>query len=305
MTNTRPDHHRPLRPRALAVALVLLVLAGATRAAADPIDVSVVNRDTGQVLRVWRHDGRLFVAGEPGARYGLRVTNNTNVRTLVVMSVDGVNVLTGETANTGQSGYVFNPYQSYDVNGWRKSGTEVAAFTFAPLPQSYAAETSRPGEVGVIGVATFREAPTSPPPPIAILPTPARRPQVHESPLPPVNAPPPPSIAIAPSPPAPPVVAPSARGDVVVTGQKREPALAETEKLGTAHGAREWSVANTVPFTRATPYPESVATIEYDTYDNLIRRGVIPPLWTPEHHPRPFPAQPDGIGYVPDPPGGR
>ena len=61
----------------------------------DPVDLKVVDRETGQALRVWRHDGRLFVAGEPGARYSLRVTNHTDGRVLVVMSVDGVNILTG------------------------------------------------------------------------------------------------------------------------------------------------------------------------------------------------------------------
>jgi hypothetical protein len=82
------------------------------------VDMTVVDRDTGQPLRVWRHDGRLFVAGQPGARYALRVTNHTDARVLVVMSVDGVNILTGETAGYGQKGYVFSPYQTFDIAGW-------------------------------------------------------------------------------------------------------------------------------------------------------------------------------------------
>ena len=93
----------------------------------------------------------------PGARYSLRVTNHTDGRVLVVMSVDGVNILTGETAGYGQRGYVFAPHESLDLTGWRKSRREVAAFTFAPLPQSYAARTGRPADVGVIGIAVFKE----------------------------------------------------------------------------------------------------------------------------------------------------
>ena len=81
------------------------------QAAADLVDLQVMDRETGQPLRVWRHRGRLFVAGQPGARYSLRVTNNTGGRVLVVMSVDGVNILTGETAGYGQRGYVFGPYR--------------------------------------------------------------------------------------------------------------------------------------------------------------------------------------------------
>ncbi len=77
------------------------------------------------------------------------------------------------------------------------------------------------------------------------------------------------------------------------------------EKLGTGHGAREWSVSNEEPFVRATSYPQSTRQIEYDTYANLIARGVIPRSWSWEHRPRPFPTQPDGGGYVPDPPDDR
>src|SRR5665213_3993639 len=141
----------------LATALAAICLGGAACAHADAVDLTVVDRATGQPLRVWRHDGRLFVAGRPGARYSLRVTNHTDGRVLVVLSVDGVNILTGETASYDQRGYVFDPHESYDVSGWRKSDSEVAAFAFAPLPQSYAARTGRPADVGVIGMAAFEE----------------------------------------------------------------------------------------------------------------------------------------------------
>ena len=85
----------------LAAAVAAAALSGGAAMAHPgglPVDLSVVDRDTGQVLRVWRHDGRLFVAGRPGARYSLRVGNHTDGRVLVVLSVDGVNILTGETA---------------------------------------------------------------------------------------------------------------------------------------------------------------------------------------------------------------
>jgi hypothetical protein len=72
--------------------------------------------------------------------------------------------------------------------------------------------------------------------------------------------------------------------------------------LGTAHGAREWSQVRTVRFERATPYPQSVRQIEYDTYAHLVALGVIPRWRYQEHRPRPFPLNPDGQGFVPDPP---
>jgi hypothetical protein len=61
-------------------------------------------------------------------------------------------------------------------------------------------------------------------------------------------------------------------------------------------------VVQTVSFERATPYPQSVRQIEYDTYAHLVARGVIPVWRGEEPRPRPFPRTSDGAGYVPDPP---
>ena len=74
------------RRTVLAMAGAVIALAGASNAFAnsDPVDLKVVDRETGQTLRVWAHHGRLFVAGRPGARYSLRVTNHTDHRVQVV-----------------------------------------------------------------------------------------------------------------------------------------------------------------------------------------------------------------------------
>ncbi len=290
------------RRTVLAMAIATLGLAGAARAYADvdPVDLKVVDRATGQPLRVWRHDGRLFVAGEPGARYSLRVTNHTDGRVLVVLSVDGVNILTGETASYDQRGYVFDPYESYDVSGWRKSNTQVAAFAFAPLSRSYAARTGRPTEVGVIGMAVFRER--------VAIPAPEPEPRAtgpewrDDASRGAADAP-----ALDRALPAPPPLAASPRsaasGSVARDELSGGYARRQDEKLGTAHGAREWSMVSLTTFERATPYPQSVRQIEYDTYAHLVACGVIPPPRREERRPRPFPLDPDGEGYVPDPPG--
>lgn len=129
------------------------------------LQVAVVDRASGRPLPVWAHRGERYVAGTPGAAYAIRVTNPTPRRLLAVMSVDGVNVITGQTAGLAQSGYVLDPGQSADITGWRKSESQVAAFEFTALSGSYAALTGRPAHVGVIGVAVFTErepAPRSP-----------------------------------------------------------------------------------------------------------------------------------------------
>jgi len=282
MTTERPV--TSLQRRAVLAMALSAGLAAATgaQASADLVDLTVVDRDTGQPMQVWRHKGRLFVAGQPGARYSLRLTNHTPGRVLVVMSVDGVNILTGETAGYDQRGYVFDPYEGYDISGWRKSDHEVAQFSFASQSRSYAARTGRPHDVGVIGIAVFRERVYAPLPPrvAPMAEAPARGRARPES---------------------------SSADEVVVTGQRiapsAPPAIAQRreERLGTAHGEREWSTVTQVAFQRATQQPAFIRRIEYDTHRNLVAAGVIPPPYHPGHRPRPFPA---GGGYVPDPPGG-
>ena len=56
-----------------------------------------------------------------------------------------------------QDGYVLDPWGFTSIAGWRKSLDRVAAFYFTSLPDSYAARTGRPDNVGVIGLALFRE----------------------------------------------------------------------------------------------------------------------------------------------------
>ena len=122
-------------------------------------DVSVYDRSEGRWLQVYQHQGRAYLVGKPGHEYQIRVTNRLREELLAVMSVDGVNVITGQTADPSQSGYVLSPRASLDVQGWRRNLSQTAAFYFTALPDSYAARTGRPDDVGVIGVALFRKKP--------------------------------------------------------------------------------------------------------------------------------------------------
>ncbi|KAB2937552.1 MAG: hypothetical protein F9K21_05870 [Rhodocyclaceae bacterium] len=136
----------------------MIWLAGAPLAGAGQLaEVEIVDSSTGLRLESWHHEGRRYVVGKPGGRYAVRLANRSNGRVLAVLSVDGVNAITGETASAGQSGYVLAPRQSTVVRGWRKSLEDVAAFHFTALPDAYAARTGRPDHVGVVGVALFRE----------------------------------------------------------------------------------------------------------------------------------------------------
>ena len=123
-----------------------------------PVLLSVIDRDDGQELDLHPHRGQQWVAGSPGHRYSVRMQNRSGERVLVVLSVDGVNAITGQTASPSQSGYVLEPWQSSEITGWRKSNAEVAQFVFTASSDSYASRTGRPANVGVIGIAVFNEA---------------------------------------------------------------------------------------------------------------------------------------------------
>lgn len=241
-------------------------------------EVQIVDRATGAALPVYHYNGRRYVAGVPGSRYAIALRNRSGSRLLAVMSVDGVNAVTGETAAWDQNGYVFAPGQRWEIRGWRKSQDRVAAFEFTALPNSYAARTGRSEHVGVIGVALFREAPRSVPVPAEVMPR-------QESGSAPRGA-----AADSAAP------ATAARPDVgaLADGSERR---RDSAKLGTGHGRSEDSWVSYTDFERAHPTPDEVITIHYDSRDNLIALGVIPGPRVPV--PNPFPGN---LGFVPDPP---
>jgi hypothetical protein len=125
-------------------------------------DVSVYDRSEGRWLQVYRHEGRAYVVGKPGHEYQVRIANRLGEDLLAVTSVDGINVITGQSAHPSQSGYVIAPRGALEVQGWRKSLSQTAAFYFTALPDSYAARTGRPDDVGVIGIALFKRKPQPP-----------------------------------------------------------------------------------------------------------------------------------------------
>jgi hypothetical protein len=228
------------------------------------LDLQIVNRASGEVLTPYRHAGLAYIAGNPGERYALRLSNRSGGRVLAVLSVDGVNVVTGETAATDQSGYVLEPYSSVEIAGWRKNLREIAQFYFTALPDSYAARTDRPDDVGVIGVAAFREK--------------ARpRPQVL-------------------SPNAAPAAAAADAG--ALRSESESMAKNRAERLGTGHGAREYAPTQYTAFERASRSPGEILSLRYDSHANLVARGVIPQSRPYFPEPRPFPG-----GFVPDPRG--
>jgi len=305
---------RRISPFAALAALAASCHANATGALAD---VTVIDRDSGTALSTYYSGGEYWVAGTPGHRYALEIRNRGGGRLLAVTSVDGVNVLSGATAGWDQAGYVFDAGERYQVTGWRKSNAEVAAFVFTDLPNSYAARTGRPANVGVIGVALFRER--RPPrvylgPQVGPLPSEEGEASGADRPGVPSTAPPTggvPTAGSAPTSPAASAAAPSdaARSNEQKAGSTVHPSAAVAEpraqpdtRLGTGHGEREYSYVVDTEFRRMQREPNEVIRIRYDSFENLVAMGIVRPGDGAASVPNPFPRSHERR-YVPDPPG--
>ncbi len=260
-------------------------------------DVQVFDRNTGTNLPTYYHRGEYWVVGQPGAKYSIQIRNSRGPRMLAVTSVDGLNVLSGETADFSQSGYVFESGQRYGIEGWRKSNAEVAAFVFTASGDSYAERVGKPRDMGVIGVALFRERP-----PVATYWPPAvsRR---KEAPAP----------LAEPAPSAAPERADSTRKaqpsaearmeqDRFAATESAKSLPSPTAKLGTAHGERETSVVSHTQFVRQSTQPDEIIRIRYDSHANLVAMGILP---SPRALPGPNAFPGATAGYVPDPPAWR
>jgi hypothetical protein len=277
------------RPTALLLSALIATSACSSISAQPLVDIDVIDRDSGEWLPEYRHRGQQWIPGVPGHRYSVRLTNTTGERVLVVLSVDGVNAISGQTAAASQTGYVLNPWQSTEINGWRKSMQDVAQFYFTDLPDSYAARTGRPGNVGVIGVAVFRERnyprPYYEPAPIAREDDEYARDRAGAA-----------AEKSAPqSTPAP--TARRADGIANESGYNRAP----QRKLGTGHGEREWSPVSHTDFERASRTPTQVTQLRYEDIDSLIAMGAMPRPYRwdryPRRNPEAFPS-----GFAADPP---
>lgn len=277
------------------LAAALLTGCASIAGAGTLADVAVINRTTGERLQVYRHGGRMYVEGKAGERYAVELRNRTGGRILTVLSVDGVNAVTGQTAAAHQSGYVLGAWGRAEIAGWRKDMRDVAAFYFTALPDAYAARTGRPDNVGVIGVAVYQEYVE---PPRALLEAPALAKSEAAGRRSAGDATGRQSAAdsadrlsaggTAGAAAAPPAAAPAPSERAAQRNKMAE------EKLGTGHGERIHAPTHSTEFRRASSTPGEAIAIYYDSRQNLIAMGIIPRY---AKLPQPFP----NGGFVPDP----
>ena len=108
----------------------------------------------------WNRDDRFYFEAFRGAAYSLRLRNHTGRRVGVVLSVDGLNVVSGDRSRLSRNEpmYVLDPWEAATIRGWRTSLDEVRQFRFVDEQRSYAERTGQAnGDMGWVRVAAFTE----------------------------------------------------------------------------------------------------------------------------------------------------
>ena len=256
------------------------------RAAAAGYELQVLV--DGVPVRSFDHAGETYVMGELGARYTLRILNHTGRRVEAVTSVDGRDAIDGKTADVRtKRGYLVPAWGSVDIDGWRLSRAEVAAFRFSAVADSYAARTGSARDVGVIGVAIFPERYVAPPRPLYVPPrhpewryrddglgsAPSSRSERYAEADKGRAAEPPPAPAAKSSAPAP--AAGSAARDSLAEGESYGPAPRRRPGLGTEFGEAVSSPVQEVAFVRASAsHPSVVLGARYNDREGLVALGI-------------------------------
>ena len=276
--------------RALAALVLFAALPSqALTDRAGPYELQVLV--DGAPARNFRHDGETFVLGHLGERYTLRILNHSARRIEAVVSVDGRDVIDGKPADWREKrGYLVPAFGSVDIDGWRISQREAAAFRFSTVPESYAAKTGNAREVGVIGVAVFPERWYPRREPVYPLP---QGPWYGNAPRD-LEAPQGESAA------------PESRGKSLSAPLAQKPA--ERPGLGTEFGEAVPSQVTEVPFLRASPQPSATIGARYDDRRGLVALGIdvdggVLSEAQIRHTAEPFPVV--ERGYASPPPGWR
>src|SRR5207244_131999 len=117
----------------------------------------------GRFISGFTAGGNNYIPGVSGDRYSIVVKNKSPGRVEAVVSVDGLDVIDGKPAGLDKRGYLLEAFAEVEIDGFRTSTSQVAAFRFGSVEDSYAElKHGETRNVGVIGLAVFHERGDSP-----------------------------------------------------------------------------------------------------------------------------------------------
>lgn len=259
------------------------------------IDVGVASNYSRLEEHKWHNS--VWVAGEKNSPYSLTLHNPNPYRVLVVVSVDGLNVITGNKASTQDQGYIINPYSSTEIAGWRKNTNQVAQFYFSSKDYSY---SNRVGEgtqnTGVIGVAVFKEAYQHRYPGVVSSEPPVFESQSLEDSY---------SREYSGKKEGGTSIGSVAKNMARAPGGPSESFIQRKQEtkqeLGTGHGRSIGSYVEYDHFERASNRADEIINLYYDSRENLVKRGIIPDYsHRRDYIPRPFSDDNDGFARDPN-----
>lgn len=112
----------------------------------------------GRPIREYGHKGLTFVEGRKKQNYTIRFRNNSALRVMAVVSVDGIGIIDGKPATSESRGYIVPGCSSAEFDGWRTSLSSVNQFVFNSKSDSYSAITQTTDRnCGVVSVKVFAE----------------------------------------------------------------------------------------------------------------------------------------------------
>ena len=114
----------------------------------------------GRPTREYSHKGNSFIEARHGTNYSVKIKNDNGWRVMAVISVDGLDVITGKPAEKSNKGYIVDSYKSIEIKGYRVTDDSSAAFVFTNKDDKRVYVAQQKGDKrnsGVIGVRVFRE----------------------------------------------------------------------------------------------------------------------------------------------------
>lgn len=118
----------------------------------------------GNKAKKYFHEGNWYIEAKKNSIYSLRIHNYSPVRKEAVVSIDGIDAISGKDAVSTNSGYIISGYNHIDIKGFRISDTEVREFTFSDKEQAFSTKLAKhkgisnpDHQFGVIGALLFNE----------------------------------------------------------------------------------------------------------------------------------------------------
>jgi hypothetical protein len=113
--------------------------------------------DGGPQIIYTGHDGYRWIAGLPGDSYQIRVKSLAG-RIGVALAIDGSDALRDQPADLANPSLQIIA-DKYTFKGFRVDDSNTRDFIFGTVAGSVADQAGRPGSIGTIGIAAWREQP--------------------------------------------------------------------------------------------------------------------------------------------------